>query len=47
MTGNAQSDRSARRPHLSTIALVVALLAALASVSRTFAHDAAKEDREE
>ena len=44
MAGRVQYDRSGRpRPRLSKIALVVALLAALAGVSRTFAHDDAKE----
>jgi polyvinyl alcohol dehydrogenase (cytochrome) len=44
MAGRVQYDRSGRpRPRLSKIALVVALLAALAGVSRTFAQDDAKE----
>src|SRR5258707_13325720 len=52
MFGTVHDDRSARsRPRLSWVALVVALLAALAGVSRTFAqHDLkehAKTEREE
>ncbi len=44
MAGGVQRDRWRRpRPHLSKIALIVALLAALASVSRTFAHDDPKD----
>jgi polyvinyl alcohol dehydrogenase (cytochrome) len=43
MTGTIHGDGSGR-PRLSTIVLVAALLATLAGVSRTFAHDDAKED---
>ena len=44
MAKRIQEDRTDRsRPRLSTIALVVALLAALAGVSRTFAQDEPKE----
>jgi polyvinyl alcohol dehydrogenase (cytochrome) len=44
MVGKVQDDHSTRsRPRLSWAALIVALLAALAGVSRTFAQDDAKE----
>jgi polyvinyl alcohol dehydrogenase (cytochrome) len=44
MPGRFQRARSSRtRPHLWSIVLVVSLFAALATVSRTFAHDGGRE----
>jgi polyvinyl alcohol dehydrogenase (cytochrome) len=49
--GNVQRESARSRPRLSQVALIVALLAALAGVSRTFAQDDvrehAKNEREE